>query len=140
MLDLTLWQDRLNSAQTDLKKVGLAASIPEARKNLKQDPAAFFIPVSDRAGANAFGNAVHQTVTIQIGVLIAIKHAGAITGKKNIDELTVIRKQIDSVLLAWEPADATDMVIYSGGRLIGFNDQVLWYQDIYQTTYDRRKV
>lgn len=140
MLDLTLWETKLQDASTDLKKIGRASGLAQAQQELKQDPAAFFIPGTEKAGENRFGNAVDQTVTVAVGVVIGIKNAGAKTGAKNIDELKTIRAQIDNALLGWQPADANDQIEYVSGRLLGFNDQVLWWMDFYQTTYTKRAI
>ena len=140
MHNLTLWQAQLEAASTDLKKIGLSANLAQAQKELKQDPAAFVFPGPDKAGPNTLVNAVSQSVSATVSIVIAIKHAGAKTGGKNIDELNVVRQQINDALLGWQPADADDQVEYANGRLIGFNNQVLWWIDNYQTTYTRRKV
>jgi len=140
MLNLTLWQTKLDIANTDLKKVGLAADLIAAKKELKQAPAAFLIIGTEKAGANSLMGAVDQTVTVNVGVAIAVKNAGAKTGAKNIDQLKVIRDQIDAVLLGWQPDDANEQVEYVSGRLLGFSNQVLWWMDFYQTTYTKRKV
>ncbi|MBN4063470.1 hypothetical protein JYT79_01680, partial [Cardiobacterium sp. AH-315-I02] len=43
MLNLTLWQTKLDIANTDLKKVGLAADLIAAKKELKQASAAVLL-------------------------------------------------------------------------------------------------
>lgn len=140
MLDLTLWEDRLKTAQTDLKKIGSAADLPAARDNLKQDPALYFVLGSERAGANPYSNAVHQQISVEVLVFIAVRHAGAATGKQHIDQLNSLRGQIDAALLGWQPDDTADPVEYVSGRLMGFKDNIMWWGDIYRTTYDKRSV
>lgn len=141
MLDLSLWVGQLNGAQTSLKKIGQAVDIPAARKDLKQEPAAFIIPGTDKGGTNGLsGGAVQQEIATTVGVLIAVKNAGGNAGNKHVDELRMVRMQIDGALLGWQPPDACYEVEYVSGRLIGFNDKVLWWMDFYKTAYNKRKV
>lgn len=134
MLDLADWVTRLQS-QTDLKKVGLAADLEAARRDLKQMPAAFILLGRETVQRNEELDEVGQLVDVEVIVAIAIDNAGAKTGARNIDQLKTIREQIDARLLGWQPSTAEDKVEYDGGRLLGFSNQILWWADSYATQY-----
>lgn len=135
MLDLDIWQARLES-QNDLKKIGQAVDIDATRRDLKAMPAAYLVPGRDTPVRNDLLDAeVGQLITAEVLVIFAVENAGAKTGARNVSQLNTLRQQVLNRLLGWQPGDADDAIEYAGGRLLGFENQVLWWGDTYATQY-----
>jgi len=137
-LDPVIARIRLLAPAT-FKKVGGAADLGAALRELKQEPAAFVIPQQDAPQANALSNAVSQLTRQRFGVVIAISNLRDASGEKAQTELAPIREALFNQLIGWAPDADRDPVNYAGGRLLRLSDRVLWWQDNFDTWYYLRK-
>lgn len=140
MLDLDLWIRRLESQMPDLRQCAGAVELASAREDIRNTPALWVIPVRDQAGNNDILNGVSQMVTSVVGLIFAVRNFSDGTGAAGHSDLMNHRKQASASLLGWQPGDADEGVELVGGRLLGYNDATVWWQDDYRTRYMVRKV
>jgi hypothetical protein len=122
------------------KKVGGAADLGAALRELKQEPAAFVIQQADAPQANTLANGVSQFTRQRFAVLIGISNLRDASGEKAQTELAPIRDTLFTQLIGWAPDADRDPCTYAGGRIIRLSDRVLWWQDNFDTAYYIRKV
>lgn len=125
---------RLRSQVTTLKLVGGAADFSAAAESLKQKPAAFVLPNSERAGESKTGTLVtSQYNAVRFAVVIAVQNLRDARGENAQAGLRTIRMAIATALHGWQPESEFDPIEYGSGRLLQLNDQVVWYQDEFVT-------
>lgn len=135
MLDMTLWQTRLEDGSTGFKQIGTVFDFAVAQKQLKRAPGAFILLGRETPDQNDELDEVDQLVTAEVGIIIATRHDGDASGARNIDQLNLLRGQVDGLMLGWQPEGTLDPVEFGGGSPLGFANQVLWWMDIYRTQY-----
>lgn len=141
LLDLQLIIDYLEVKVSRLKSVLGAAGLAVASADLKQTPAAFVVPMSDRPSSNRTGTTVvSQNNTTRFAVIIAVQNLRDPRGEKAQSDLLILRQDILTTLHGWTPADAFDPIEYGGGRLSRMSNQVLWWQDEFLTSHFIRSV
>jgi hypothetical protein len=138
MLLLTPWVARLREAAGDLRKVGAAADLSAIKGGHVPTPSAWVIPVSESAQDNETVGVVSQRVSSTVGIVMVVRNLRDTRGDEAQDDLAVIRQQIRDALLGWSPGNEYDPATFSRGRLISLDDQVLWWQDEFQTAYYMR--
>ncbi|MXS82273.1 phage tail terminator protein [Nitrosomonas oligotropha] len=134
---------RLKDQVTSLKLVGGAADFDAAAESLKQKPAAFVLPNSERANQSTTGTmAVSQENTVRFAVVLAVQNLRDARGENAQADLLSLRTDIMSALLGWEPDEDADFkpIEFSGGRLLQLADRVLWWQDEFVTAHLLRSV
>ena len=124
-----------------LRQVGGAAefsALPEAGPQAV--PAAFVVPLEERAGHNALDTGISQRVDTRFGVILAVRNLRDGVGAAANDDLETLRRAVKDALLGWQPAGADDVCTFGGGRVLQLANQVLWWQDDFLTAYYERKV
>lgn len=141
LLDYQLIIDYLDVQVSALKNVSGAAALAAASADLKQTPAAFVVPMSDRPTPNRTGTmAVQQNNTTRFAVILAVQNLRDARGQKAQDDLRTLRNNILTTLHGWQPADAFDPIEYGGGRMLQLTNQVLWWQDEFLTAHAMRSI
>ncbi len=124
-----------------LKKIAGAADFASAGLNLKGKlPAAYVIPLAERAGENSLVSAVSQRTEARFGVVLAISNLRDARGQNAQGDLAPLRAAVMAVLLGWQPGPDYDPVVFGSGRLLQLQDGVLWWQDEFVTAYYLRSV
>lgn len=119
-----------------MKLIGGAADFASATEGLKQTPAAFVLPSSERAASSSTGTlVVSQNNTVRFGVVVAVQNLRDPRGEKAQADLLALRHAIMTALHGWSPDDDFDPIEFGGGRLLQLNDQVLWWQDDFVTAH-----
>ncbi len=141
-LDIDRWIERLRS-QVGAPLLGVdgaaeLAAIQAARR--VGTPYAWVIPVGEQAGGSALLSAVSQRVVERVGVVIAVANRRDARGEAAHNTLRAVRRAIKDTLIGWLPDPAEEAVTYSRGRLLDYNDHVLWWQDEYLGAFDERAV
>ena len=93
-------------------------------------PIAFVIPVSEDAKENEYHPAVNQIVYERFGVIVAIPTDGTQKDKTGLlayDQLHDMRAELFRPLVGWDMG-FSEAIYYRGGKLIGIDRAVLWYQ------------
>ena len=132
---------RLDTQVAALKRVAGSAELAAATEDLKQVPAAYVIPNSERPGGSSTGTmVVSQQNAARFGVVLAVINLRDARGEKAQADLLTLRIAVMTVLLGWSPNAEFDPLEYAGGRLLRLSDQVLWWQDDFLTTHLLRSV
>lgn len=124
-----------------LRQVGGAAefsALPETGPQAV--PAAFVVPLEERAGHNTLDTGISQRVDTRFGVILAVRNLRDGVGAAANDDLETLRRAIKDALLGWRPTGADDVCTFGGGRVLQLANQVLWWQDDFLTAYYERKV
>lgn len=122
-----------------LRQVGGAAefsALPEAGPQAV--PAAFVVPLEERAGSNQLDTGISQRVDVRFGVILAVRNLRDGVGAAANDDLETLRRAVKAALLGWQPTGADDVCTFGGGRVLQLNNQVLWWQDDFVTAYYER--
>jgi hypothetical protein len=136
LFDPALIVARLKDQVASLKLVGGAADLDAAAESLKQKPAAFVLPNSERASENKTGTmVVRQKNTVRFAVVIAVQNLRDARGENAQADLLSLRTDIMTALHGWEPNADFNPVEFSGGRLLQLADRVLWWQDEFVTAH-----
>lgn len=101
-------------------------------------PAAFLIPLGDDPRPSQGANFIRQQVRVSFGVVLAVKNVADAKGEAaQVDLDATLRPAVQAALLGWSPTDAEPLE-RGAGRLLGFKNGVLYWQDVYHTnTYAR---
>lgn len=127
---------RLKTEVTELKRVAGSADLAQAADDLKQIPAAFVIAASEKAGSSTTGTlVVSQYNTVRFTVAIAAQNLRDTRGEQAQTVILPLRQAIMTALHGWQPDAEFDPIEFSGGNLIGLNNQVLWWQDSFTTAH-----
>lgn len=133
---------RLKECAPSLKSVESAAELAAltVAPPLHRMPAAYVIPLAERAGDNLAATLVtRQRVATQIGVVLVV--AGRIADAKGGAQVVAIqtpREEIRAALLGWEPVAGHEPLQYVGGELLEFAGGAVWWQDDFATAYHIR--
>jgi len=132
---------RLKGQVAALKLVSGAADLARAIESLKQHPAAFVLPIAERAEPNALAAmAVSQRNETRFAVVLAVQNLRDARGETAHTDLRTLRTAVLGALLGWQPDADFDPCEFAGGALRPFDDQVLWWQDDYVTRAFLRSV
>lgn len=126
--------NRLEIEVPTLKFVGGAADLASASASLKQTPSAFVIPASERASGNSTGTmVVSQNNITRFVVVSAVRNLRDPRGGKVQGDLRSVRTSVITALHGWQPDADFDPIEYGSGKLMSFNNQVVWYWDEFVT-------
>jgi hypothetical protein len=112
-----------------------AAELSNAKPTTMQPPCAFVIPMSEKAESNNLMNALSQRITMQIGVVIAIRSFSDIRGEGGHEKLETVRAEVMAALLNWEAPNTSIGTEFVAGQLAGYEDMVLRWNDVFQTQF-----
>lgn len=103
-------------------------------------PAAYVVPVSERAGDNRLTNAVAQRGEAVFGVLLVLSDLSDPRGDAAGDMLDVVRAEVSAALLGWTPPGATGPLLYDGGDAVDLDPNgAVWWMDRYRAPFALRK-
>lgn len=128
-------QDRLKEEVPDLKLVAGAAAFSMLKENPSrhQLPAAYVIPLADRASPNSLANGVRQMVTSRVGILLAVSSLRDPRGEETVDLLEPLRAKVVKAVLGWSPTTDDEPMTFLAGQVIAVRNGVLWWQDEFAT-------
>lgn len=113
-------------------RMGTALQLAEAmaRNQLPQvTPAAFLLPLGLRGGAaDAATGLFRQSIDRFLGVVLVVRSAGDVLGKRAADELTPLIDGVVGAIAGWGPADAVGVFKLSRGELVSLAAGAATYQ------------
>ena len=131
---------RLKSECPLLKgKVFGAAELVVANPTTMQPPCAFVIPMSEKSSPNTLSQGFSQKVTVQFGVVIAIRNFNDTRGDAGHVQLELVRKQVKDALCNWDMTDTATPMEHIAGDLAGYDNLVLRWNDVFETNFYYRK-
>lgn len=99
-------------------------------------PAAFVLPLEDKAGTNALLGAHSQRVTARFGVEIMVKHAADTkTGGPAAETLEIVRAAVLAALKGWTPDPSFEPFDFAAGRLLDFDAGMAVWRDEFTTRF-----
>lgn len=124
-------------AVAPLRLVSGAADFSAAAESRpKTLPAAYVLPLSEHPqGDDGVGEGVTQVVEATFGVALALSNVSDAKGGAALGDLDAIRQAVREALLGWAPDGCEDGFSYAGGALLGFANNVLWWQDTFAILY-----
>ena len=126
------WMDRLEAEVDGVKPdfdVYRAADLATVRREHRRD-AVYVMYSSDDARPSDVTGAVRQQHTLGVDVVSAIRNFRDSRGGDAVDEVERMREFVLGRLVGWTPPSAEGEAIeYVRGRLLGFNNKTIWWQD-----------
>lgn len=120
----------------DFNKVAGAANFAAVKEDLKNQPAAYVIPMADRASPNKLGSgAISQRVTERFAVVMALDNKRDTRGDAVNAALEAKRAKVIDALIGVMPSAAYDPVEYQGGQLLALDVTTTYWQLEFTTAY-----
>ena len=94
-------------------------------------PAAYVIPMDERAEPNEVYGASVQHHTLTMGVVLIVRYAGDASGMRATLALADLREAVHTALVGWAPPGCNDYLQYQGGTLVELMEggAVAWRDD-----------
>lgn len=124
--------DRLQAAVGDsFAAIGSVADFAALADMPQRMPAAYVIPLDERAELSDLIGVNAQTHTATFGVVLVVRYAGNASGAKAAQALVGLRKSVHDTLVGWVPTDCFDAVQFVSGSLAELADggTVAWRDD-----------
>ena len=133
-MDLSLIIARLKAELTGLKEIGGSADLDAAIAGAVTMPAAFVVPLVERAVTSGVLGNTEQTITGTFSVVHVLANRRDGRGAAAMDDLVPRRAALRVALVGWVPdADNGEPVVYTGGRLLRLDgDGQLWWSDEFE--------
>lgn len=110
--------------------VGGSADLDAAIAGLARAPAAFVLALDETALPNDRLGAHHQVLHQRFAVVLVVSNLRDLRGAAASAELAGRCAAVRAALLGWVPDAANGQpVAFASGRLLQFEDQLLWWQD-----------
>lgn len=142
-LDLAPWVARIAPAtvagEPAFAQVGLAGDAVSVQERPGSLPGAWVLPATDDATAPASEPLIHQRVRSRVSVLIGLRAYGETVRREAHDLLTPLRAALWAQLIGWTPPGAAASVHYAGGRRLAPANNVMWWEDLFETAVSVRK-
>lgn len=120
---------RLEQAPDRKFDVFRAANLATIRDEHRRD-AVYVMYSSDYARPNDVTGAVRQQHTVGVDVVSAIRNFRDERGGEAVDEVERMREIVLGLLVGWTPPSADgEEIQYVRGRLLGFWNKTIWWQD-----------
>lgn len=135
-MDLTPVIAQVRLSVPTFKTVGASADLDAAIEGVVALPAAFLLPLAERAVATDFTSCTAQRITQAFGVLLVVSNRRDAQGAAALADLAVLRLRLRTALVGFVPDAATgEPVIYTAGRLMRLDgDGRLWWMDEFELT------
>lgn len=134
-MDLAPWLHRLDLCVPQVSgRIFGAADLAAAAGARPRVPALFVLREDERARPNErLQGPALQAVRHHVSVVAAVRNVRDPRGEAADAELLSLRQEVMAALLGWIPPDCQTPVEYAHGRRLGFDDQVLWWGDVFAT-------
>lgn len=138
-MDVTPIIDRLKTQLTGFVLIAGAADLDIAIDATPNAPAAHVMPLAETAEAPDLAGLHHQRVLQEFGVVVMVANLQDATGSAAAVELHARRLAVRAALVGWVPDPASgETVAFTGGRLLQFFNQRLWWMDQFRVLTDYR--
>lgn len=140
-MKLDAWKTKLKTeCPAFSQRVKGAAELAAIKKDTGiLTPCAFVIPLTDQVKSQIVGNCYTELTTVTIGVVAGVRNVADARGESAQLSLEPVRSAIKQALCGWQPAGATLPIRRLRGSLLSYNDQILYYVDVFTTQTSFRK-
>ena len=130
-MDMTQIITRLrDQAAGVFKSIDGAAELDAAIEAAPATPSAWAISLAERALDRHFADRTNQIVMLHFSIVICVANRRDPTGAAAGQGLQPLRLAVRDALLGWAPnPDDGNAVTFTGGRLLRFADQRMWWAD-----------
>jgi hypothetical protein len=130
-MDMTQIINRLrDQAAGVFKSIDGAAELDAAIASAPVTPSAWAIPLAERPLDPHLADQSAQIVMLHFSVVICVANRRDATGAAAVQGLQPLRQAVRAALLGWAPnPDDGNAVTFTGGRLLLFADQRMWWAD-----------
>jgi hypothetical protein len=129
-MDVTPFIARLRAQLTGFVLIAGSADADAARAHAPATPAAYVIPLAENASGSRLLSVHEQRLEQEFGVVLVVANLRDATGAAAAVELHTRRLAVRSALLGWVPDTTTgEPVEFTGGALLEFREQRVWWQD-----------
>lgn len=111
--------------------IGGAADLDAAIDNTAGTPAAYVLPLAERAGESYLAGMQAQPLLLTFAVCVCVQNVRDPRGAAAQSDLQLRRDQVKAALIGWTLSDAA--VAYREGQLLRFDAGRLWWLDTYTT-------
>lgn len=127
--------DRIKAQCPGFKVVGGAAEFDIALQAAPAAPACYVIPQREDAEPSPATAFILQTVTVEFGIVYAVRNAKSSAGQEGIADLETLRASVRTALMGWQPITATKPITFAGATLLDFQPGLMWWQDGFTTAH-----
>lgn len=145
MLDLSALRTTLAAALAPHPVAGAAEFAAIADTLVARAPTLWLMPLRETAAGNPLVGALHQQITVTLGLVYAVRQVQDPTGAAAADSLVSLRCTAFAALLntvpaliAGAPAAHPEPLIYAGGQVLHFANALLFWQDQFTARYTLR--
>jgi hypothetical protein len=123
---------QLKADLTSFRQVGAVADMAtaEAAKAIIF-PAAFVVPMDERAGAVASISGAPQQIDVRFMVVVVIANRRDATGAAALNDLQARRDEVLTALRGWVPDGAINAPVWQAGRVLRLAEPQLWWGDTF---------
>ena len=138
-MDVTPVIDRLRAQLSGFVTIAGAGDLDAAIDGTPNTPTAYVMPLAESAEAPDLAGLHHQRLLQEFAVVLVVSNLRDATGAAAAVELATRRAAVRTALLGWVP-DATngEAVAFTGGRVLKFENQRLWWTDEFRVMTDYR--
>lgn len=112
--------------------VGGAADFSGVDGTPRATPAAFVVPLAERARPSEGFGEDFQIVDATFGILLAVTNVASRGGAEGVTDLEALRAEVRAALLGWIPAGGGAPLAFERGDLLEFRPGLLWWQDAWR--------
>ena len=116
-----------------------AASLAAIKSSVVTTPCAFIIPIAKNSEPNSKAGIHCQRITETFGIAVFVGNVTDSTGEAAQVEQELILDEIYDALAGWQPSYAENPIDHVTGKIVGFDDMVSCWLDMYKTDYHKRK-
>ena len=127
--------ERLAQIATMLRQVGAAADLAAAEQGVRTTPAAFVLPLAERAGAAPHTAEFRQRVLLSARVVFAVSNKADARGDAARESLITARQNARHVIAGWVPEGCIEPAEFTAGQLLRLDRGLLWWHDDFATAY-----
>lgn len=101
-----------------------------------------FVFIIGETGVDDYGmvGSVGQRRMQRVAVVLAVRNVRDATRGDIKADMEALRAQVDAALFGWQLSAAHEPMFFKRGAMLELKDATLWWQDEYQTAFQRRSV
>lgn len=116
-----------------------SGSLDAAIDTLAATPAAYVQPLAETATEPDLAGTTHQRIAQDFAVVLVVSNLQDAAAAAAAAELHTRRLAVRTALLGWVPVPAQgEAVAFTGGRVLKFENQRLWWTDEFRVMTDYR--
>lgn len=134
-MNIESWIDRLKDECPGLcgRVMGAAEFAVIGKTESPLTPRAYVVPLTETAkGIPAISRHYSDELVYTVGIVPVVRNVADATGESAHKALEPLRLEIKTALCGWKDEGMSYPVIFRAARLMRFNNQILYYGDVYE--------